>query len=164
MFNYQQEAEDNGRSAEAKMWGVLVAQIWAGLPAYCYAPREGELGKALTPGFGQMLSGVLYGQPELRAPVLRALRTLVESNVALVKGDEEYVKKYAVMQGRGQELGEKNVAFLRGQADSWLAVLFNVFGSVARESRGMVGEVVSAWAGIASEKVYALHSSVLFRS
>ena len=88
------------------MWGVLVAQIWAGLPAYCYAPKEGELEKALTPGFGQMLSGVLYGQPELRAPVLRALRTLVESNVALVKGDEEYVKKYSVMQGKSRGSGE----------------------------------------------------------
>ncbi|KZV69917.1 NUC173-domain-containing protein [Peniophora sp. CONT] len=160
MFNYQQEAEDAGRSAEAKMWGVLVAQIWAGLPAYCFAP--GDLEGAMTPGFGQMLSGVMYGQPELRSPVLRALRTLVESNVALAKGDEEYAKKYPVLRNKDAKLGTKNVEFLRAQADSWLAVLFNVFGSVGRESRGMVGEVVSAWAGIASDKSIAqAHAKVL---
>lgn len=46
-----------------------------------------------------------------------------------------------------------NVDFLRNQAESWLAVLFNVFGSVNREDRGMVGEVIAAWMSIAGDLV-----------
>lgn len=51
------------------------------------------------------------------------------------------------------EAAEMNVAFLRTQAESWLAVFFNVFGSVGRDGRGMVGDVISAWAAIAGEEV-----------
>lgn len=50
----------------------------------------------------------------------------------------------------------QNVAFLRTQAESWLAVFFNVFGSVGRDGRGMVGDVISAWAAIAGEQVCIL--------
>lgn len=46
-----------------------------------------------------------------------------------------------------------NVTFLRTQVESWLAVLFNVFGSVDPDVRGMVGDVISAWTSIADEQV-----------
>ena len=36
MFDLQQKAEVEGRASEAKVWSVLVSQIWNGLPAYCY--------------------------------------------------------------------------------------------------------------------------------
>ena len=36
MFDLQQKAEAEGRQSEAKVWNVLVAQVWNGLPAYCY--------------------------------------------------------------------------------------------------------------------------------
>lgn len=32
-------------------------------------------------------------------------------------------------------------------------MLFNVFGSVGRDARGMVGDVISAWASIAGDQV-----------
>jgi len=35
MFNYQQKAEAEDRQAEAKMWSVLIGQIWSGLSGYC---------------------------------------------------------------------------------------------------------------------------------
>ena len=35
MFDYQQTAEAEGRASEAKVWSVLVSQIWNGLPGYC---------------------------------------------------------------------------------------------------------------------------------
>jgi ribosomal RNA-processing protein 12 len=54
------------------------------------------------------------------------------------------------------ESAAQNVAVLRTQAESWLAVLFNVFGSVGRDGRGMVGDVISAWAAIAGEQVFSL--------
>lgn len=36
-----------------------------------------------------------------------------------------------------------------------MAVLFNVFGSVNRDARGIVGDVISSWASIAGEQVSA---------
>lgn len=35
MFDLQQKAENEGRKSEAKVWNVLVGQVWAGLPGYC---------------------------------------------------------------------------------------------------------------------------------
>lgn len=52
-----------------------------------------------------------------------------------------------------EEEARKNIEYLNKQAKSWLAVLFNVFTGMDKDSRGMVGEVISAWAGIANEPV-----------
>ncbi len=103
-----------------------------------------------------MLSQILYTQVELRSFVLRALRVLVDSNVAIASQDLTLLEKLpsAVRADTiSQDQAAKNIDFLRSQAESWLAVLFNVFGSVDRETRGMVGEVVTAWLGIAGDTV-----------
>ena len=34
LFELQQTAELNGREGEAKIWGVLLAQIWNGMGGY----------------------------------------------------------------------------------------------------------------------------------
>ena len=103
-----------------------------------------------------MLSQLLYNQPDLRPPVLRALKVLIDSNTILAAQDKDRIQKYPALSREdaiSQDLAKKNVSFLREQAESWLAVLFNVFGSVNRETRGMVGEAISAWASVAEEKV-----------
>lgn len=91
-----------------------------------------------------MLSQLLYNQPDLRPPVLRALKVLVESNTKASGDDSDPLSEDEIA---------KNLAYMRSQAESWFAVLFNVFGSVGRDSQGMVGEVISAWAEISDEKV-----------
>lgn len=140
MFTHQQTAETANRPSEAKVWSVLVAQIWAGLAGYCHSPPD--LTTVLGPGFAVLLSQLLYTQPELRPAVLRALKVLVESSV-----------NPDLTSPLSSKEAEVNVAFLRTQAESWLAVLFNVFGSVGRDGRGMVGDVISAWASVAGEEV-----------
>ena len=40
MFNLQQNSESENRQSEAKLWTVLIAQIWAGLPGYCWAKAD----------------------------------------------------------------------------------------------------------------------------
>ena len=46
MFNLQQKADTENRASEAKVWSVLVAQVWAGLAGYCHAPVDlKEVGK-----------------------------------------------------------------------------------------------------------------------
>ena len=42
MFDLQQKAEVEDRPAEAKVWSVLVTQVWNGLPAYCYRTPDLE--------------------------------------------------------------------------------------------------------------------------
>ncbi len=103
-----------------------------------------------------MLSQILYTQVELRSFVLRALSVLVNSNVAVASQDTSLLNKLplaARMDCISQDQAAKNVDFLRNQAESWLAVLFNIFGSIGRESQGMVGEVITIWLGIAGETV-----------
>lgn len=35
MFELQQKAETEGRQSEAKVWSVLIGQVWGGLAGYC---------------------------------------------------------------------------------------------------------------------------------
>ncbi|KAH9931181.1 ribosomal RNA-processing protein 12 [Epithele typhae] len=153
MFDLQTTADAEGRQSEAKVWSVLVEQIWVGLPGYCWAPADLE--KSLNAQFAQLLSQLLYGQPELRPAVLRALKILVESNVALASEDPDKIARLPQSVRADHistEQAQENVAFLRAQCDSWLAVLFNVFGSVGRDNQRMVGDVVGAWISIADAK------------
>ena len=93
-----------------------------------------------------MLSQLLYNQPELRPPVLKALRVIVESNTANPDdGDDDE----ALPEGEVAS----NLAFIRTQAESWFAVLFNVFGTVGRNEQPMVGDVIGIWASIADGDV-----------
>lgn len=112
--------------------------------------------QAVNAAFSQMLSQILYTQVELRPFVLKALKVLVESNVAIASQDQARLENLpaAVRADTiSQEQAVENVGFLRNQAESWLAVLFNVFGSADREARGMVGEVIAAWLSIAGDSV-----------
>ncbi|KAI9509733.1 NUC173-domain-containing protein [Russula earlei] len=156
MFNLKQKAESESRPSEAKMWAVLISQVWAGLPGYCWAKADTE--EAFSTVFAQMLSQVLYTQVELRSFVLRALNVLVDSNLAIASQDPSLLEKLPSgvrTDSISQEQAAKNVDFLRSQAESWLAVLFNVFGSVNREARGAVGDVITAWLGIAGDAAIA---------
>lgn len=102
-----------------------------------------------------MLSQLLYNQPELRPAVLKSLNLLVQSNVVLAA---DRTGDLAPSNGDviSVEEARRNVDFLRSQAESWFAVLFNVFGSVGRDGQGIVGDVISTWASITDEKVRAL--------
>jgi ribosomal RNA-processing protein 12 len=85
----------------------------------------------------------------MRPAVLKGLKVLIESNVTLQDPDKESTPAKSITAGQAAQ----NVEFLRGQADSWLAVLFNVFSSAENDNRNTVGEVISAWASIAKETV-----------
>ncbi|KIJ68150.1 hypothetical protein HYDPIDRAFT_83324 [Hydnomerulius pinastri MD-312] len=146
MFNLQQKADSEGRQSEAKVWSVLVSQVWAGFAGYCHAPVDVE--DALTPAFSQLLSQLLYTQTDLRLPVLKGLKVLVESTFAASQtdpADETPLSGGSIT----REEAARNVAFLKSQVESWFAVFFNVFGSVDRDSRGAVGDVISVWANLA---------------
>ncbi|THH02095.1 hypothetical protein EW026_g741 [Hermanssonia centrifuga] len=153
MFDLQSTAESEGRQSEAKVWSVLVDQIWSGLHGYCF--RNAELKTALAPEFSQLLSQLLYSQPGLRPSVLKALKVMVDTNVALASNDEQLLAKLPESiraDTISPEVASANVLFLRSQVESWLAVLFNVFSTLGRDSQGAIGGVISTWASIADEK------------
>ncbi|KAF8813761.1 NUC173-domain-containing protein [Phlegmacium glaucopus] len=156
MFDLQQKAEIEGRQSEAKVWSVLVGQVWTGLAGYCSGPN---LKQSLDPAFSQLLSQLLYGQPELRPAILKALKVMVDANLTVSTATaEDIIHSEALTQQEAHE----NLEFLRTQTESWLAVLFNVYGSVARDFRGMIGEVISSWVAIAGEQeIHNAYSNVV---
>jgi ribosomal RNA-processing protein 12 len=96
----------------------------------------------------------LYSQPELRPSILKALKIIVDSNLAISRQDES--KTLPDCDITPAEAVE-NTVFLRTQAESWLYVFFNIFESIGSDGRGMVGEVISAWAAIANSEVRSSH-------
>lgn len=150
MFDLQQAAESEGRQSEAKVWSVLVGQVWSGLVGYCWGAPD--LKEAFNPSFSQLLSQLLYSQPDLRPAVLRALKAMVDSNVASATPT---VDRVASSNTLSPSEAASNIDYLRTQAESWLAVLFNVFASVSRDGQGVVGDVISSWASITGEQEIA---------
>lgn len=82
--------------------------------------------------------------------MFRGLKSLVESNLAVSQAGLEGSSESSREGGSiTREEATQNIIFLKAQVESWFAIFFNVFGSVERESRGIVGDVISVWAGIA---------------
>lgn len=52
-----------------------------------------------------------------------------------------------------EDMARLNIEYLNKQAKSWLAVLFNVFTGMEKDSRSLVSDTISAWASIANEPV-----------
>ncbi len=95
--------------------------------------------------------------------MLKALRVLVESNVAFASEDEALLKKLpeaAKDIAPSREAANANLQFLRTQVESWLAVLFNVFSSAGRDSQGPIADVITVWVSIAEAGVSALYHTL----
>ena len=147
IFNKRQEAETDGRPVEAKMYEALTEQIWALFPAYCAMPRD--LITAFTRQFAELLTNVLYTQPNLRPSICRGLQALVYRNEALVSsGAPSDSLKHAF--GLDQADGRANIAHLSDIAPNLLAVLFNVFSQSPGEGRGFVYDTIAAYLRVMS--------------
>jgi len=79
---------------------------------------------------------------------------MVDFNAALANSTSEDSEEAAALSKTlSQEDARGNLAYLRTQVESWLAVLFNVYGSVNRDSRGLIGDVINSWVLIAGDEV-----------
>ena len=56
MFELQATAEAEGRQSEAKVWSVLIEQIWVGLPGYCWAPADLKQVRLIPVSLSQFLN------------------------------------------------------------------------------------------------------------
>lgn len=145
-----QRVLDHGEAAktmEVKIYETLVNQTWSILPGYCDLPLD--LTIAFDQSFAEMLANLLYKQVDLRLDVCRALRSLVESNKAIVAiedGDD------LLLQSRVSKIdAQKNLAYLGGFAGNLLAVLFNVYSQTLPQSRGPILQTINAYLSITSE-------------
>ncbi|WWD18835.1 hypothetical protein CI109_103290 [Kwoniella shandongensis] len=149
IFEKKVHAEDLGRGSEAKVWEVIVGQIWDCFSGFCEMPRDMKEG--LTTPFLGLVTSLLYNSPNLLPSLLKALSLLVSSTKTLLNSaapPEELRKQF----GLDQESAKENMALLRSLAKDMVSVLLNVFSKLPRESRGMVGDVIGLWVGIMSEQ------------
>ncbi|KAG8705738.1 hypothetical protein FRC08_001489 [Ceratobasidium sp. 394] len=140
LFELQSATEKEG---ERKIWEVCILQVWACFKGYCTGLAG--LKEGLSTPFLQLLTNLLYSQPTLRVSILQGIRALIASNRAIPADELHY--SY-VERARAEE----NLKFLAGLAGNMLSVLFNVFSNVESTDRGLVGEVIGMWLGVADAK------------
>ncbi|KAG8741083.1 hypothetical protein FRC10_003323 [Ceratobasidium sp. 414] len=140
LFELQSTTEKEG---ERKVWGVCIHQVWNCFRGYCTGLAG--LKEGLSTPFLQLLTNLLYSQPILRASILHGVRALIVSNRAVPANEIHY--SYAE-----RTRAEENLKFLAGLAGNMLSVLFNVFSNVESTDRGLVGEVIGMWLGVADAK------------
>lgn len=135
------------KTMEIKIFETIVSQIWSCLPGYCELPQD--LTEAFDQTFAEMLSNLLYQQPQMRTDICKALQNLVDTNksIAELEDDENLVR-----QGRvSKNDAKKNLQHLSGFAGNLLAVLFNVYSQTLPHNRGNLLQCINAYLSITPE-------------
>ncbi|KAL8811001.1 MAG: hypothetical protein Q9200_002140 [Gallowayella weberi] len=148
-----QRVIDHGESEktmEVKIFETIVHQTWALFPGYCNLPLD--LIPAFDQGFAELLSNLLYSQPELRADICRGLQALVDSNREIlgVEGNEQEI---LVRSRNTKATAQTNLDHLATYAGNLLAVLFNVYSQTLPHFRGYILQCINAYLSITKEKV-----------
>ncbi|SMY19769.1 unnamed protein product [Zymoseptoria tritici ST99CH_1A5] len=135
------------KTMEIKIFETVVSQIWSCLPGYCELPLD--LREAFDQSFAEMLSNLLYEQPQFRTGICKALQNLVETNKAIaeLEGDEDLIQQGRVTKAEAQ----KNIEHLAGLAGNFLAVLFNVYSQTLPQNRGNLLQCINAYLSITPE-------------
>ncbi len=151
-----QRVIDHGESEktmEVKIFETIVRQTWALFPGYANLPLD--LVQAFDQEFAELLSNLLYSQPELRADICRGLQTLVESNqeILAVDADEnEILLRSRITKSSAQA----NLHHLATFASNLLAVLFNVYSQTLPQFRGHILQCINVYLSITQEEVIEL--------
>ncbi|KAK9464334.1 NUC173 domain-containing protein [Lipomyces arxii] len=140
-----QDATDNGKGLDAKICETLFKQIWSLFPRYCDLPTDLRL--SLSQKNAERIANVLYESIELRAPVCKGLRILVESHQIYL--DRESENFDPVLESKiSREDAAINLNFLGSIASKFLVVFFNIFNQTAADSRLYLLETISAFLSI----------------
>ncbi|KAL8649023.1 MAG: hypothetical protein Q9210_004649, partial [Variospora velana] len=140
---------DNEKTMEIKIFETVVQQIWALFPGYCNLPLD--LGNAFDQDFAELVSNLLYAQPNLRADICRGLQALVDSNreiLAVELSDEEIRSRSRATKAMAQA----NLDHLATFAGNLLAVLFNVYSQTLPQYRGYILQCINAYLSITKEQ------------
>ncbi|KAI4125060.1 MAG: hypothetical protein LQ338_004482 [Usnochroma carphineum] len=149
MYNRVIDHGDSEKTMEVKIFEAIVQQTWALFPGYCNLPLD--IQEAFDQEFAELLSNLLYSQPELRADICRGLQTLVDSNreiLAVDAGEEEIQSRSRISKATAQA----NLDHLATFAGNLLAVLFNVYSQTLPQYRGYILQCINAYLSITNEK------------
>lgn len=136
------------KTMEIKVFETIVSQVWACLPGYCELPLD--LQEAVDQDWAELVSNLLYQQPQLRTDICKALQNLVETNKAIAELEEE---ASLVEQGRvTREQAKQNLQHLAGFAGNLLAVLFNVYSQTLPHNRGNLLQCINAYLSVTPEQ------------
>lgn len=132
------------KTMDIKIFETVVAQIWACLPGYCELPLD--VTQAFDQSFAELLSNLLYQQPQLRTDICKALQNLVDTNkvISELEADEDMIAQGQV----SRDQAERNLAHLAGYAGNLLAVLFNVYSQTLPHNRGNLLQCINAYLSI----------------
>ncbi|KAI8868457.1 NUC173-domain-containing protein [Ramicandelaber brevisporus] len=165
--------EAAGRGVEAKVFETVSQQIWALLPGFCSVPSD--VAVTMNDSFGELLSNLMFREPEVRPTVCAALGHLVTALRAIADGkivQEEVVYNNGVAGiPRGAtpitvQVAQAGLHQMSIMAPNFLVILFNIFSQTAAHFRGYMLEVIRALLTIApSDKVAgtftALHTQLV---
>lgn len=150
MFQKVMDHGEADKTMEVKIYETVVQQIWSILPGYCDLPLD--MPESFDQGFAEMLANLLYKQPDLRLDVCRSLKTLIDSNQAIVDFENEEEKEAEedlLLQSRlTRAAAKKNLEILSGFAGNMLAVLFNVYTQTLPQSRGPILQTINTFLSI----------------
>jgi len=148
MFDRVLRHGSSEKTMEIKIYETVIHQIWSMLPGYCDLPLDLE--QAFDQAFAELLANLLYQQVDLRLDICRALQTLVESNQAVASITEE--DDDLILQSRvSQDAAKKNLEYIGSFAGNFLAVLFNVYGQTAMQSRTPILQTINAFVSVTPE-------------
>ena len=136
------------KTMDVKIYETIVSQVWACLPGYCQLPLD--LTEAFDQSFAELLSNLLYQQPQLRTDICKALQHLVDTNkvIAELEGEEDLIAQGQVT----KDQAKKNLEHLAGSAGNLLAVLFNVYSQTLPHNRGNLLQCINAYLSITPEQ------------
>ncbi|KAL8689660.1 MAG: hypothetical protein Q9218_004722, partial [Villophora microphyllina] len=139
---------ESDKTVEVKIFETIVHQTWALFPGYCNLPLD--LATTFDQGFAELLSNLLYSQPDLRTNICRALQTLVESNqgILALEADEGVLRFQCRMTKTD---AQSNLDHLARFAGNLLAVLFNVYSQTLPQYRGYILQCINAYLSITPE-------------
>jgi len=160
LFQRVLDQTGKAKTMETKIFETLVQQVWASLPGYC--DRCLDITKvcsflsnpltmltktqALDQGFAELLSNVLYQQPDMRINICKALQILVDSTkaTALITGPEDLVAQGRISKADAQ-MSLQHIAAI---APNLLAVLFNIYCETNPQYRGPILACIDSYLSI----------------
>ena len=132
------------KTMDIKIFETVVSQIWACLPGYCELPLD--VREAFDQPFAEMLSNLLYQQPNLRTDICKALQNVVETNKAIAELEDD---QNLIQQGRVTKAeAQQNLSHLARLASNLLAVLFNVYSQTLPHNRGNLLQCINAFLSV----------------
>lgn len=148
LFQLVMKQGSQEKTTETKIFETLVNQIWSCLPGYCDRPLD--MTDAFDQGLAEMISKLLYQQPDMRMDLCKALQSLVDSfsTISDFDGEEDLIAQGRISKAQATQ----SLVHLGKFSSNILAVLFNVYGETVPQNRGPVLSCINAYLSVTSPK------------